>query len=118
MCGMRLLLRLATYCLSLVLLTGILAHDLAAANMSMQMSGLTSSATMKNDSECLACPLEEQGEVVCDIDCAAPVFVTPQMLQSQPASMRRFFVPMPGDLDLTGADPGSDPFPPRTPFLS
>ncbi len=118
MCGMRLLLRLATYCLSLVLLTGILAHDLAAANMSMQMSGLTSSATMENDSDCLACPLEEQGEVVCDIDCAAPVFVTPQTFQSQPASMRRFFVPMPGDLGLAGIDLGSDPFPPRTTFLS
>lgn len=115
---MRLLLRLATYCLSLVLLTGIFAHDLAAANMSMQMSGLTLSATMEDESDCRACTLEEKGEVVCDIDCTAPVFVAPQLLQSEPESIGRFFVPVPGDIDLTGVDPGSDPFPPRTISLS
>jgi hypothetical protein len=115
---MRILLRLATFCLSLVLLTGILAHDLAAANMSMQMSGLTSSAIMEEDGDCTACLQENQGEAVCDIDCTAPVFVTSQMLQSQPESVQGFFVPVPGDLDLTGVDPGSDPFPPRTISLS
>jgi hypothetical protein len=115
---MRMLLRLATFCLSLVLLTGVLAHDLAAANMSLQMSGVTSSAMMEEDDNCTACLQEEQGEAVCDIDCTAPVFVTSQMLQSQPESAHRFFVPAPGDLDLTGVDPGSDPFPPRTTSLS
>ncbi|SDX70184.1 hypothetical protein SAMN04488041_11314 [Sulfitobacter pontiacus] len=116
--SMRILLRLATFCLSLVLLTGILAHDLAAANMSMQMSGVTSSAIMEEDGGCTACLQENQGEAVCDIDCTAPVFVTSQMLQSQPESVQGFFVPVPGDLDLTGVDPGSDPFPPRTISLS
>jgi len=115
---MRILLRLATVCLSLVLLTGVLAHDLAAANMSMQMSGLTSSVMMDESDDCAACLQEDQGEAVCDIDCTAPVFMTSQMLQSQPESMRRFFLPVPGDLDLTGDDPGSDPFPPRTHSLS
>ena len=115
---MRMLLRLATICLSLVLLTGVLAHDLAAANMSMQMSGLTASATMEEDDTCTACLQEDQGEVVCDIDCTAPLFVTSQILQSQPESVQRFFAPVPGDLGLAGIDLGSDPFPPRTTSLS
>ena len=116
--AMRMLLRLATICLSLVLLTGVLAHDLAAANMSMQMSGLTASATMEEDDTCTACLQEDQGEVVCDIDCTAPLFVTSQILQSQPESVQRFFAPVPGDLGLAGIDLGSDPFPPRTTSLS
>ncbi len=116
--AMRILLRLATICLSLVLLTGVLAHDLAAANMSMQMSGLTASATMEEDDTCTACLQEEQGEVMCDIDCTAPLFVTSQMLQSQLESVQRFFAPVPGDLGLAGIDLGSDPFPPRTTSLS
>jgi len=116
--AMRMLLRLATICLSLVLLTGVLAHDLAAANMSMQMSGSTASATMEEDDTCTACLQEDQGEVVCDIDCTAPLFVTSQMLQSQLESVQRFFAPVPGDLGLAGIDLGSDPFPPRTTFLS
>jgi|EP00919_Chromeraceae_sp_WS-2016_P078834 hypothetical protein len=116
--SMRILLRLATVCLSLVLLTGVLAHDLAAANMSMQMSGLTSSATMEEGGDCTACLQEDQGEVVCDIDCTAPVFVMSQKLQSQPESVQRFSVPVPGDLGLTGVNLGSDPFPPRTTSLS
>ena len=116
--SMRILLRLATFCLSLVLLTGILAHDLAAANMSLQMSGLTASATMEEDDSCTACLQEDQGEVVCDIDCTASVFVMSQLLQSQPESVQRFFAPVPGDLGLAGIDLGSDPFPPRTTSLS
>tara|TARA_R100000935_G_scaffold47161_1_gene70866 strand:+ start:107 stop:556 length:450 start_codon:yes stop_codon:yes gene_type:complete len=116
--AMRILLRLATFCLSLVLLTGILAHDLAAANMSLQMSGLTASATMEEDDSCTACLQEDQGEVVCDIDCTASVFVMSQLLQSQPESVQRFFAPVPGDLGLAGIDLGSDPFPPRTTSLS
>lgn len=116
--AMRILLRLATICLSLVLLTGVLAHDLAAANMSLQMSGLTASATMEEDDSCTACLQEDQGEVVCDIDCTASVFVMSQLLQSQPESVQRFFAPVPGDLGLAGIDLGSDPFPPRTTSLS
>ena len=116
--SMRILLRLATVCFSFALLTGLLAHDLAAANMSMQMSGLTSSATMEEGGDCTACLQEDQGEVVCDIDCTAPVFVMSQMLQSQLESVQRFSVPVPGDLGLTGVNLGSDPFPPRTTSLS
>ncbi|MEP2203834.1 MAG: hypothetical protein ABJI65_13295 [Tateyamaria sp.] len=116
--AMRILLRLATFCLSLVLLTGILAHDLAAANMSLQMSGLTASATMEEDDSCTACLQEDQGEVVCDIDCTASVFVMSQLLQSQPESVQRFFAPVPGALGLPGIVLGSDPFPPRTTSLS
>ena len=116
--AMRILLRLATFCLSLVLLTGVLAHDLAAANMSMQMSGLTASATMEEDDTCTACLQEEQGEVVCDIDCTAPLFVMSQVSQSQPESMQRFAMPVPIDAGLTGVNLGSDPFPPRTTSLS
>jgi len=116
--SMRILLRLATFCLSLALLTGVLAHELAAANMSMQMSGLTSSETMEEGGDCTACLQEDQGELVCDIDCTAPAFVMSQMLQSQPESVQRFFAPVPGDLGLTGVDLGSDPFPPRTTSLN
>ena len=118
MCGMRLLLRLATYCLSLVLLTGILAHDLAAANMSIEMSGMTVSSTSDQGEACAACLPGEQSEVVCDIDCTAPVFVYSQMHQSSIESVQRFFMPAPADLSLAGLNPGSDPFPPRTTFLS
>ena len=115
---MRMLLRLATICLSLVLLTGVLAHDLAAANMSLHMSGLSTSSTMEEDDNCTACLQEDQGEVVCDIDCTAPLFVASQMLQSQPESVQRFFAPVPGDLGLAGVNLGSDPNPPRTTSLS
>ena len=73
-------------------LTKFLAHDLAAANMSLQMSGLTASATMEEDDSCTACLQEDQGEVVCDIDCTASVFVMSQLLQSQPESVQRFFL--------------------------
>jgi hypothetical protein len=116
--AMRILLRLAIFCLSLVLLTGVLAYDLAAANMSLQMSGVISSATMEEDDTCTACLQEDQGEVVCDIDCTAPLFVTSQMLQSQLESVQRFAMPVPVDAGLTGVNLGSDPFPPRTTSLS
>jgi len=116
--AMRILLRLATFCLSLALLTGVLAHDLAAANMSMQMSGLSTSSTMEEDDNCTACLQEDQDEVVCDIDCTAPIFVMSQMHQSQPESVQRFFAPVPGDLGLAGVNLGSDPNPPRTTSLS
>jgi len=73
---------------------------------------------MEEGDDCTACLQEGQGEAVCDIDCTAPVFVTSQMLQSQPESVNRFFAPVPSDLGLTGVDLGSDPNPPRTTSLS
>lgn len=115
---MRVLIRLATVCLSLVLLTGVFARDLGAANMSMQMSGLTASSTMEQDDVCAACLQEEPGEALCDIDCTAPVFVISQMQQAEPDNIQRFFLPVPGDTGLSGVDPGADPFPPRTASLS
>ncbi|MBQ0717788.1 MAG: hypothetical protein KBT64_11245 [Sulfitobacter litoralis] len=111
---MRILLRLTTFCLSLALLSGVLAHDLAAANMSMEMSGLTTSAHIEQDDDCTACLQDDQGAIVCDIDCTAPVFLIAQLLQPQPETLHRFAVPMPKDLGLSGTDPASDPFPPRT----
>lgn len=115
---MRILLRLATFCLSLVLLTGVLVHDLAAANMSMEMSGMTVSSTIDEGEACAACLPGEQSEVVCDIDCTAPVFIFSQMHQSPIESVQRFFMSAPADLSLDGLNPGSDPFPPRTTSLS
>ncbi len=115
---MRILLRLATFCLSLVLLTGVLAHDLAAANMSMETSGMTASSASDEGEACAACLPGEQSEVICDIDCTAPVFIFSRMHQSPIESVQRFFMLTPADLSLAGLNPGSDPFPPRTTFLS
>ncbi len=115
---MRILLRLATFCLSLALLSGMLVHELAAAKMSVKMAAGVSSFDTAHDPMCPTCSPDDQHEAVCDMDCTAPVFSTAGAPQLEPVAFQTSPLKIAGTLDLTGLDPGSDPFPPRSTFLS
>ena len=86
--------------------------------MSLEMSGMTAVSTVEERENCATCLPGGESNVICDIDCTAPVFVVPQMLDAESEGGQRFSVVMPDDLDLAGVNLASDPFPPRTISLS
>lgn len=115
---MRLLLRLATLCLSLALLGGVLLHDLTGAKMSLDMAGAASVMDVEPDDICPACTQDADEAIVCDVDCTAPVLSTARASQAEPFDLISSRLAGTGDLHLAEFDPASDPFPPRTSFLS
>lgn len=115
---MRLLLRLATLCLSLALLGGVLLHDLAGAKMSLDIASAASVMGVEQDDICPACTQDADEAIVCDMDCTAPVLSTARASQADPFDLISTHLARSGDLHLAGLDPASDPFPPRTSFLS
>lgn len=116
--AMRLLLRLATLCLSLALLSGVLLHDLAGAKMSLDMAGAASMMDVEQDDICPACTQDVDEAIVCDMDCTAPVLSTARASQAEPFDLVSSRFARTGEVHLPGLDPASDPFPPRTSFLS
>ncbi|KAF0677172.1 hypothetical protein [Profundibacterium mesophilum] len=115
---MRILLRLATLCLSLALLGGVLMHDLAGARMSLDMASAATAPDVEQGELCPACS-EDMAEVpLCDMDCTAPVHVSGKAQQLSPLTLRTTALGQSGDDRLVGLDPGSDPFPPRNSVLA
>ncbi|RKF15341.1 hypothetical protein D6850_11015 [Roseovarius spongiae] len=115
---MRFLVRLATLCLSLALLGGMLGHDLAGAKMSLEMASAATVIDAEQGDICPACTQDTSDAVVCDMDCTAPVLSTVRDARTAGLNLRSSPLETSGDLDLAGLDPGSDPFPPRSTFLS
>lgn len=115
---MRVLLRLATLCLSLALLSGVLLHDLAGTKMSLDMAGAASVMDVEQDDICPACTQDTDEAIVCDMDCTVSVLSTARASQAAPFDLIYSRLPRAGDIHLPGLDPASDPFPPRTSFLS
>lgn len=114
---MRFWARLATLCLSVVLLGGVLLHDTASAAMSFEMAASDMVSAAGDDGNCPACAENDAGEVVCDLDCTAPVLstaVTPQALSG--ALRGSCLVARPG-ISLRNLDLGVDPTPPRSHIL-
>ncbi|WP_146586180.1 hypothetical protein [Puniceibacterium confluentis] len=105
--------RLVSVCCALALLGGILLHDLAAAKMSAEMAEARLSIASGDSDACPACA-PDGPEVVCDIDCTAPVLSTAVAAEIVAAvTLRSLRLTLPGDMGRTGLDPGSEPHPPR-----
>lgn len=141
---MRLMVRLAALCLSLALLGGLILHDLAGAKVTIDMAraaapapvslptsdlapdlalnpaqatAASEGAAMRADA-CGACQADDPAALTCNWDCTAPVFSTETLPLPVAVTLHASLVAMPGDMDLAGLDPGADPFPPRSTFLS
>ncbi len=114
---MRAVLRLAMLCLSLALLGGALLQDVSGARMTLGMASAAAAMDEGHDDLCPACSPEAEASLVCDLDCTAPVFSTAAEPRTAPFGRRVTPLERPRDRDLSGLDPGSDPFPPRSRFL-
>ncbi len=105
-------------CLSLALLGGVLLHDLAGARMSLDMASAAPATHAQQDDLCPACTQDQTDVIVCDMDCTAPVLSTARPSLAEVLSLPSTLATRSGDVHHAGLDPGSDPFPPRTSFLS
>jgi hypothetical protein len=115
---MRLLIRLAAFCLSFALLSGVLLHDLASVNMSLDMASAVSVIDAEQDSRCPACAPDGATMTDCDMDCTAPIFLAAQASQSEPNTSKSTPFRIPSRFDLAGLDLGIDLSPPRSTSIS
>ena len=113
---MRLWVRLASLCLSLALLGGVLLHDVAGARMSLDMTA-TAMAEQQDDT-CLACAQDADEQMVCDFDCTAPLLSTETSPEALPQAVAGTDLSWPDDATARARQPGFDPAPPRTTILS
>jgi len=113
---MRLWVRLATFCLSLTLLVGVLVHDVSGARMSIDMAA--SSTVEQQDDLCPACAQEAGEQVVCDLDCTAPLLSTETFTAALPQAVAATALDWPADAAVRTRQPGFDPAPPRATILS
>ncbi|WP_334061210.1 hypothetical protein [Limimaricola cinnabarinus] len=113
---MRLWVRLATFCLSLTLLVGVLVHDVAGARMSMDMAA--TDTVEQQDDPCPACVQDDGKQVACDFDCTAPLLSTEMSPTAQPQTVAATGLAWPADAMVRTRHPGFDPAPPRTTILS
>ncbi|MCF7702043.1 hypothetical protein [Loktanella sp. M215] len=114
---MRIWIRLATLCLSLVLLGGVMLHDVASANMSFDMANRDMTAAVAADDNCPACTSDKTTKVACDLDCTAPVLLAVSTPTSAVKAVRRSGLISVAALSLEGLDLGVDPTPPRSTLL-
>ncbi len=114
---MRIWVRLATLCLSLVLLGGVMLHDVASASMSFDMANSDMTAAVAADDNCPACTSGKTAAVACDLDCTAPVLLAVTTPISAVKTMRSSGLVSVANLSLKGLDLGVDPTPPRNTFL-
>lgn len=113
---MRLLSRLAALFLSLTFLVGVLVHDLAGAQMSIDMSAATN--LEQQDELCLACAEGAGEQVVCDLDCTGPLLSLEPIAAALPQTFAATVLVWPADAVVRTRKPGFDPAPPRTNILS
>jgi hypothetical protein len=113
---MRLWVRLATLCLSLALLSGVMMHAAAGARMSFDMAA--SVVVEHQDDLCPACEQGESEQPVCDLDCTAPLLSTAGASDFPPQTVATRNMTRPDDTAVRTRRPGFDPAPPRTTILS
>ncbi|MFZ3584086.1 hypothetical protein ACOI1H_18250 [Loktanella sp. DJP18] len=114
---MRLWIRLATLCLSLVLLGGVMLHDVSNASMSFDMAGRDMNAAVAEDDNCPACMTGKTATVACDLDCTTPVLLAMNSPDGAVKTMRSSGLVAVADRSLKGLDIGVDPTPPRSTLL-
>jgi hypothetical protein len=114
---MRIWIRLATLCLSLVLLGGVLLHDVASASMSFDMANSDLTAAVAADDNCPACTSGKTAMLACDLDCTAPILLAAATPISAVKTVRSSGLVSVADLSLQGLDLGVDPTPPRNILL-
>jgi len=113
---MRRWLRLVSFCLSLVLLGGVMMHDAAGARMSFDMAA--SAVAEPQDNLCPVCDQGASEQLVCDLDCTAPFLSTEGSSEILPQTVATHSLTRPDDTALRTRRPGFDPAPPRTTILS
>ena len=113
---MRLWLRLVSLCLSLALLGGVMMHDAAGARMSFDMAA--SAVADAQDDLCPACDQNASEQLVCDLDCTAPLLSTEGSSEILPQTVAARSMTRSDDTALRTRRPGFDPAPPRTTILS
>ncbi|MSU90810.1 hypothetical protein GE300_14495 [Rhodobacteraceae bacterium 2CG4] len=113
---MRLWVRLATFFLSLVLTAGVLMHEVASAQMSIDMAATP--AVERQDEVCPACPQDTDEQVVCDLDCTVPLLFTATSTAAVPQIVAATGLVWPADATVRTRQPGFDPAPPRATILS
>ncbi|EAQ04607.1 hypothetical protein OB2597_04975 [Pseudooceanicola batsensis HTCC2597] len=113
---MRLWVRLVSFCLSIALLGGVMMHDAAGARMSFDMAA--SAVAEAQDDLCPACDQDASEQLVCDLDCTAPLLSTEGSPEILPQTVATRGITRPDDTALRTRRPGFDPAPPRTTILS
>ena len=114
---MRIWIRLATLCLSLVLLGGVMLHDVASASMSFDMANSDMTAAVAADDNCPACTSDKTAAAACDLDCTTPVLLAVTIPDGAVKAVRRSGLISVANLSLQGLDLGVDPTPPRSILL-
>ncbi len=114
---MRLWIRLATLCLSLVLVGGVMLHDVASASMSFDMADTDMTAEVAADDNCPACTSDKTAAVACDLDCTTPVLLAVTTPGGAVKAVRSSSLISGAGFSLEGLDLGVDPTPPRSTLL-
>ncbi|GAD57555.1 hypothetical protein MBELCI_3607 [Limimaricola cinnabarinus LL-001] len=77
-----------------------------------------SSTVEQQDDLCPACAQEAGEQVVCDLDCTAPLLSTETSMAALPQAVAATARDWPADAAVRTRQPGFDPAPPRTTILS